>query len=80
MPRAFLRRGRTAVAIFARAPLPRIAEKLTDWISGIALSLFGRALEWRIAREAKPDRVRRAWIDCALILALAFVLALLGSV
>lgn len=80
MLRAYLRRVRTAVSIFARAPLPRIAEKLTDLASEASLNLFGRALEWRIAREANPNRVRLAWFDLAIIAALAFALALLGSV
>jgi len=67
MLKAYLRRARTGVSAFARAPLPRIAERLTDIASDVSLSLFGRSIEWRIARENDPHRQKRALVDGLLI-------------
>lgn len=78
MHKAFMRRVRLAVSNFARAPLPRIAERLTDIASDVSLSLFGRSIEWRIARENDPHRQKRAFVDGLLIAGLIVLIVVVS--
>ena len=59
---------------FARSPLPTIAVWLGDALSWAGLALYGKALEWRMKRQADPRASFWAAVDAVLIMvALALV-------
>ncbi len=59
------------MSAFVRAPLPRIAELLTSLVSDVSTDLWGQALDWRLAREARSDRALRSARDFVVIIALS---------
>lgn len=61
------RRAAGAAKNFARAPLPTLAVWIGDALSWISLDLWGRAIEWRIKREASPHAATWAGVDGVLM-------------
>lgn len=58
---------------FARSPLPTLAVWIGDALSGLGLALYGRAVEWRMKRQAS----RRLWVMAAVDLAILALAAII---
>lgn len=65
----------SAARNFARSPLPTLAVWVGDALSGLTLDLWGRAIEWRIARQLSEHTRLRAAGDLGLIAAFVIVAA-----
>ena len=61
------RRVESAAKNFARSPLPTLAIWVGDALSGLTLDLWGRAIAWRIRRQASSLMLTKAVIEVALI-------------
>jgi hypothetical protein len=70
MPANWWTNAARAVRSFALAPLPSLSLWVSDWISKIALDLFGLAVSWREARKVHPSRRGLARVDILLLVIL----------
>lgn len=61
---------------FVRSPLPTLAVWVGDALSGLTLDLWGRAIQWRVFRQASRRQRLFAATDSLLIVSLVAAVAL----